>query len=223
MYKKVFNRLGCENVGIMNVRDRIDANAYQFIKRAEEADAILFTGGDQFKLTTMLGSSRVLEVLHKKYYEGNFVIAGTSAGAMAAPIITLYEGHQKNALLNGDVKTSAGLGFIYNCIFDTHFINRGRFGRLTQAVVTNPTCIGVGLAEDTAMVIRKGNEMECIGSGMVIIIDGREIKHTNIAHVPVNSPIYIENLKVHVLTKGNGYLLNERHFVEDVSIFKKQT
>ena len=100
-----------------------------------------------------------------------------------------------------------------NVIFDSHFEKRGRFGRLAQAVASNPSCIGIGLGEDTGMLITNGNKMEAIGSGLVMIIDGHEILHSNIADIPVGNPISIENLKVHFCEQGNGFLLKERKFL----------
>jgi cyanophycinase len=110
-------------------------------------------------------------------------------------------------------------------IIDSHFEKRGRFGRLAQAVASNPSCIGIGLGEDTGMLITEGNKMEAIGSGLVMIVDGHEIRHSNIADIPEGNPISIENLKVHFCEKGNGYLLNERKFLmeaKDGALIKKQ-
>ena len=98
-------------------------------------------------------------------------------------------------------------------IFDSHFDKRGRFGRLAQAVASNPQCIGIGLGEDTGLLITEGNYMEAIGSGMIVIIDGHNIKHSNIADLADGSPISIENLVVHFLAKGNKYILNERKYI----------
>jgi cyanophycinase len=217
IYEDVFTRLGLPNVGFMHIRDRIQANEYEFIKKAESADAVLFSGGDQFRLSATMGSTQVLDVMKRKYFEEHFVIAGTSAGAMAAGNIMLYEGKVQEALIMGDVKTSSGLGFIQGCIIDTHFITRGRFGRLAQSIGVNPNCVGIGIGEDTSLLVREGNVMECFGSGMVIIIDGHEMKHTNITEATPGTPLYMENLKVHILAKGNGFMLSERQFLVSVS------
>ena len=102
---------------------------------------------------------------------------------------------------------------------------RGRFGRLVQAVAGNPGCIGMGLGEDTGMLITDGNKMEAIGSGLVVIIDGHDIMHSNIADIPDGNPVSIENLKVHFCEKGNGYLINERKFLPEATegaVIKKQ-
>jgi cyanophycinase len=125
----------------------------------------------------------------------------------------------------GEVKITTGLGFMKNVIIDSHFEKRGRFGRLAQAVAANPGCIGIGLGEDTGMLITEGNKMEAIGSGLVIIIDGHDIMHSNIADIPDGNPISVENLKVHFCEKGNGYLVKERKYLPEASdgaVIRKQ-
>lgn len=139
------------------------------------------------------------------------MIAGTSAGAMAMSNTMIYEGSSTRAHLKGEVKITTGLAFMKDVIFDSHFDKRGRFGRLAQAVGANPSCIGIGLGEDTGMLITNGNEMEAIGSGMVVIVDGHNIKQSNIADIAEGSPISIDNLIVHFMSKGDKYNLNKRH------------
>lgn len=177
------------------------------------------------RLTATFGGTDFLRILLDRYSKEEFVIAGTSAGAMAMSNTMIYEGNATRAHLKGEVKITTGLGFIDDVIIDSHFEKRGRFGRLAQAVATNPSCIGIGLGEDTGMLITEGNKMEAIGSGLVIIIDGHEIRHSNIADIPYGNPISIENLKVHFCEKGNGYVLNERKFLMEVregAVTKKQ-
>ena len=145
------------------------------------------------------------------------MIAGTSAGAMAMSNTMIYEGNATRAHLKGEVKVTTGLGFIDNIIIDSHFEKRGRFGRLAQVVASNPSCIGIGLGEDTGMLITAANKMEAIGSGLVMIIDGHDIKHSNIADIPEGNPISVENIVVHFCEKGNGYLIKERQFLMEAS------
>jgi cyanophycinase len=129
----------------------------------------------------------------------------------------IYEGNATRAHLKGEVKVTTGLGFIDNVIIDSHFEKRGRFGRLAQVVASNPSCIGIGLGEDTGMLITEGNKMEAIGSGLVMIIDGHGIKHSNIADIPEGNPISVENIVVHFCEKGNGFIINDRQFLMEVS------
>jgi cyanophycinase len=186
----------------------------------------MFSGGNQLRLSATVGGTELLSVLKQRYAEEkNFVIAGTSAGAMAMSNTMIYEGNATRAHLKGEVKMTTGLAFVNSVIIDSHFEKRGRFGRLAQAVAANPGCIGIGLGEDTGMLISDGNKMEAIGSGLVIIIDGHDILHSNFADIPEGNPISIENLKVHFCEKGNGYLIRERTFLPEATegaVIKKQ-
>ncbi|MFZ6023553.1 MAG: cyanophycinase [Bacteroidota bacterium] len=215
-YLHAFNKIGCTDIGVMHIRNREDALRPDYLQRIRNCDAVMFTGGNQMRLTAIFGGTPFLKTIHDRYQQELFVIAGTSAGAMAMSNTMIYEGNATRAHLKGEVKITTGLGFMDNVIFDSHFEKRGRFARLAQAVSANPSCIGIGLGEDTGMLITRGNRMEAIGSGLVIIVDGHEIKHSNMADIPEGNPITIENLKVHFCAKGNGYLVNERTFVEQM-------
>lgn len=213
-YLNAFGKIGCTNIGLMNIRSRDTVNDSDYMKRIRKCDCVMFSGGNQMRLTAVFGGTEFLKIITRRYMEENFVAAGTSAGAMAMSSTMIYEGNATRAHLKGEVKTTAGIGFIDSVIFDSHFEKRGRFGRLAQVVSANPRCIGIGLGEDTGMLITQGNRMEAIGSGLVIIIDGHEIAHTNIADIPEGNPLSVENLKVHFCARGNGYLIKERKFVE---------
>jgi cyanophycinase len=213
-YLDAFGRIGCTNIGLMHIRNREDALDEAYLQRLQTCDGVMFSGGNQLRLTTTFGGTAFLSTIKQRYHnEPGFVVAGTSAGAMAMSNTMIYEGNAHRAHLKGEVKITTGLGFMYNVIFDSHFEKRGRFGRLAQAVAANPSCIGIGLGEDTGMLITGGNKMEAIGSGLVIIVDGHEIRHSNMADIPEGNPISVENIKVHFCEKGNGYLVNERKFL----------
>jgi len=189
-------------------------------------DVAMFTGGNQLRLSSTFGGTQLLKIVMDRFREeDSFVVAGTSAGAMAMSNTMIYEGNATKAHLKGEVKITTGLGFMTDVIFDSHFEKRGRFGRLAQAVATNPAAIGIGLGEDTGMLITENNKMEAIGSGCVIIIDGHDIGHNNIADIPEGNPFSIENLKVHFCEKGNGFFVRERKFVPEMqpgAVVKKQ-
>lgn len=212
-YLNAFGKIGCTNVDVMHIRNRQDAMDRQYIDRLLQADAVMFSGGNQMRLSVTDGGTEFLAIMKKRYQEENFLIAGTSAGAMAMSATMIYEGNATRAHLKGEVKMTSGLGFISNVIIDSHFEKRGRFGRLVQAVATNPSCIGIGLGEDTGMLLTEGNKLEAIGSGLVVIMDGHDIIHNNIADIPDGNPISLENLKVHFCEKGNGYLIRERQYL----------
>lgn len=225
-YLNAFGKIGCTSVNVLNIRNRADAANEEFIERIKNCHAVMFSGGNQMRLTSTFGGTQFLDIIQKRYQEEeDFLVAGTSAGAMAMSNTMIYEGNAARAHLKGEVKITTGLAFMDDVIFDSHFEKRGRFGRLAQAVAANPSCIGIGLGEDTGMLITGGNKMEAIGSGLVMIVDGHDIRHSNIADIPDGNPISIENLKVHFCEKGNGYLVQERQFLPQVSegsVVKKQ-
>jgi len=211
-YIGAFSKLGCNNIGHMPIRNREDAGSTEYLERLKVCDALMFSGGNQLRLTAMFGGTVFLEILHKRYLEEQFVIAGTSAGAMAMSNTMIYQGNATTAHLKGEVKITTGLAFLKDVIIDSHFNKRGRFPRLAQAVAANPSAIGIGLGEDTGVIVTNGTEIEAIGSGAVFIIDGRNIRHTNIADIEEGSPFSVENLLVHILERGNKYDLATRKF-----------
>jgi cyanophycinase len=210
-YKSAFRKIGYTNVGFLNMVEKEEARAPEVCERINEAHAVFFTGGDQFRLSTILGGTECIKAIKDRFHtDKDFVVAGTSAGAMVMSKVMIYEGGTEEALLKEDLKTSSGLGLFDTCIIDTHFIKRGRFGRLAQAIVMNPEALGIGLGEDTVLIIKNGTEAECSGSGTVVIIDGNNIGQTNITEVEEGHPIYIENLRVHLLSKGCRFSIPER-------------
>lgn len=216
-YLSAFGKIGCNNIGIIDIKNRQEATNQEFIDRIQQCDGVMFSGGDQLRLTSIFGGTQIYQILHERFYaEPNFVIAGTSAGAMAMSNTMIYQGKSDLAHLKGEVKITTGLAFVANVIIDSHFDKRGRFNRLAQAVASNPQCTGIGLGEDTGVVITEGNQLEVVGTGAVVIVDGKDIRHSNISDISEGAPISIEGLKVNILVKGNGYHLKERLFLESV-------
>jgi cyanophycinase len=211
-YIQAFGKLGCTKVGVIHIKNRNDVVLPEYTERIRKADGVMFTGGNQLRLSMIFGGTEFLRVITERYMNEKFVIAGTSAGAMAMSNTMIYQGSSTGALLKGEVKITTGLAFIKDVIIDSHFVTRGRFGRLAQAVASNPGCIGIGLGEDTGVLVTEGNRMEAIGSGLILIFDGHNIRYSNIADLPEGAPISIENLVVHVMAKGNFYQLSERKF-----------
>ena len=209
-YKKAFEYLGAKNVNILSIANREQANSDEILARINSADVVMFTGGDQLRLTSILGGTRLHEALLEKYENEDFLYAGTSAGAAAASENMIYQGLSHEALLKGEIKTTQGLGFIEDVIIDTHFVQRGRIGRLFQSVVNNPRTLGIGLGEDTGLYIYNGI-MTTIGSGLVIIVDGRFIKDTNLTNIQLGQPISIDNLVVHVMSLNDSYDLKTKN------------
>lgn len=207
-YVNAFTKLGCLNIGIMHIKNRLDARNPEFQERIAKADGVMFSGGDQLRLATILGGSDILKTIERRYKQENFVIAGTSAGAMAMGDIMIYQKDTVEKYVDSDIKFAPGFGFIPDVLIDTHFIERGRFMRLARSVAHNASYLGVGLSEDTGVVIRNGCDMEVIGSGIVMIIEGEDIHTSEIgAQTLEGSHIAIENMVVHALTRGCHYVV----------------
>lgn len=214
-YIKAFAQLDVLNVGVLNVRTREEANAPENIERLKKADVVMFTGGDQLRLTSIFGGTSFHHLLLEKYQNENFLISGTSAGAAASSNNMIYQGSSHGALLKGEVKITGGLGFINNVIIDTHFVQRGRIGRLLYACASNPINVGIGLGEDTGLLITDGNSMEAIGSGLIILVDGTHMRNTNMTEVEMGEPVSIENLIVHVMSIGDHFDLKTKRLIID--------
>lgn len=151
-YIKAFAQLDVHDVGVLSINTREQANSEENYERAKAADVIVFTGGDQLRLSSIFGGTKFHQVLLEKYQNEEIVIAGTSAGAAASSKNMIYQGSSKDALLKGEVKITGGLGFIDGVIVDTHFVQRGRIGRLLYAAASNPGIMGIGLGEDLSLI-----------------------------------------------------------------------
>jgi len=218
-YHKIFTTLGASTIVILGIKNRSQANDTEIAKSLEDADLIFITGGDQLRLTTIIGGSIVLKVIHDRL-EAGALIAGTSAGAAVFSDTMIYEGESEEGLFKGRVLTTSGFGFVKNIVFDTHFMARGRIGRLVQIVTTNPTCIGVGIGEDSGVVLKGDGIAEVIGTGQVIIVDGSDIGHSNIMDIKPGSPIAVENVRIHSLVNGYGYDFIKRRFLMPPALIK---
>ncbi|MEO6189651.1 MAG: cyanophycinase [Saprospiraceae bacterium] len=210
-YRKAYKNAGFTKVNFIRIENIMEANKDEYIQRIKFCHAVFFTGGDQSSLISILTGTNVLIEIKQKYLmDEHFIVAGTSAGAMAIPETIIEGGIIREALMKDDIKIGPGFNFIDDIIVDTHFIKRGRFARLCHAVALHPTLLGIGLGEDTALIISNGNEAKCMGSGMVIIIDGSQITKTNVTQVTSDNQIIIENLKVHIIAEGSNFLIKER-------------
>lgn len=199
-YTKTFQEIGYTNFGFIHFTDKA---ADDDLQRLKNSKAVFFTGGDQNRISSEIKDTVITDILMEKYLnEDDFVIAGTSAGAMCMPEIIICEAEEGEAILENDIKLAPGLGFLSRCIVDTHFVHRGRFGRLAHAVMIHRECFGIGLGEDTALLIEEGKRAICKGSGMVIGIGARNLGKTNVDTVTEGHPVYGENITVHIITDG---------------------
>lgn len=205
LYLRAFEKLGCTHVKIMDIREREQCEDKKNIELIKNADCVMFSGGDQSLITRNISGTTIHKILLKRYKNEDFVIAGTSAGAMCMSQEMITGSNQKKIFTKGAVGMDKGLGFIPNFIIDSHFIKRRRFGRLAGAVAKFPNLIGIGLDEDTALVIKKCNVCEIIGSGMIILFDPRKLRYNNEKEVEPGGYMSVTNLKTHILTKGDCF------------------
>ena len=199
-YLRAFEDMGIPHVRPLDLQSRREVEERRTEERLEEADVVYFTGGDQVRLADVLRGSKALDVIRARYEDGA-VIAGTSAGA-AAMSATMLAG--------GEVEE--GLGLLPHTIIDTHFIQRGRFSRLIEAVTQEPHLIGLGISEDTAFVVRDGHRLEVIGSDNVIVVEGHEIRHSNVDDEQAGGAMAVERVILHALSDGYTFDLTTRAF-----------
>jgi cyanophycinase len=208
-YREAFDELKVTRVGHIHHSSRreVISDEEGLIKRMEAADAIFFAGGDQLRYTHFYGGTQFLTRLKERYINDKIVIAGTSAGAMALSTPMIYAGNDEVQELGGMIKVTTGLEFLKDVCIDTHFVHRGRFVRMAQVVVTNPTCIGIGIEEDTAIIVSNGLEVEVVGTGTIIIIEGLFISEANINDFTSEKPVTMRDLKVHILSASDTYTI----------------
>ncbi|MGV3541115.1 MAG: cyanophycinase [Rufibacter sp.] len=206
-YVRVFKQLGVTNVQVLDIRNRLDANKPEYLEAVAQAAGIMFTGGDQLRLTAIFGGTQILEAMKERYAFSDIIIAGTSAGAAAMSTPMIYEGESDGGYIKGDVRMTTGLEFLKDVAIDTHFLTRGRIVRMTQAIATNPECIGIGLEEDTAILVTEGGNVEVVGSGLITVVDGSGITETNIFDIDNGEPFTVKGLKVHLLGDKDEYFI----------------
>ena len=208
-YLQAFGKLGCENVHILDIREQAHCEESSAIDLIKKADCIMFSGGNQSKITQHIGGTTLHTIMMDRFENDHLVIAGTSAGAMCMSEEMITGGSSQESFIKGAVGMGSGMNFVPKLIIDSHFIRRGRFGRLAEAVAQHPHLIGIGLAEDTGLVIKK-NTFEVIGSGMVIVFDGRKARHNNHKLLEVGTPMSLTNLKTHILASGDRFNIKKK-------------
>lgn len=212
-YKDAFRSMGLRHYDTMHIDTEERANDRKYIERIEKADGVFFSGGNQEKVSSILRGTEFHKVLMHRYENDDFIIAGTSAGAAAMSEVMILGGSSEESLLKGELNLTTGLGFLNGLVVDTHFTERGRFGRLIHAITANPSVMGIGFGEDTGAVITEGDVLEIVGSGLVIIVDGQSIKRTNINEVREGEPLSINGITMHVLCEGDRFSISSRDFI----------
>ncbi|NUO61962.1 MAG: cyanophycinase [Gemmatimonadaceae bacterium] len=209
-YERVFRGLGVRHLYKLQVDKRAEAKSEQKLRVLDDADAVFFTGGDQLKITSQIGDTPIYERIHE-IFRGGGLIAGTSAGAsvVCETMMVGGDGNGSNRIGVG-LRMAPGFGLFKGAIVDQHFAERGRMGRLVGAVAQNPRILGVGIDENTAILVKGNRTFTVIGDGAVYVLDGSTVTYTNIAEERVEKTLSIYDVKMHVLTQGDTFDLSAR-------------
>lgn len=214
-YIRVFERLGAEEVRIVDTETREDASSSTALQAIAKATGIFFTGGDQARITDVIKDTEIDAAIHKRFSEG-IVIAGTSAGAAVMPDKMIVEGDSQTNARIEVVEMGPGLAFLPGVVIDQHFSQRGRIGRLMAALIQEPAVLGFGIDENTAMVVTD-DQIEIIGEGSVTIVDESNSTHNNMDEILKDEPLAIFGAKLHILPHGYKFNLKTRQPILDQS------
>ena len=208
-YVKLFTDIGAANVTVMDFDTRRDCREPSRLQRLERASGIFFTGGNQLRLTTLLGGTPVAQLIRARNAQG-VTVGGTSAGASILSEHMIAFGDEGAAVIAGSVRLAPGLGLTNRFIIDQHFRQRDRLGRLITALAHNPFAIGVGLDEDTAAFIGPDETLEVEGSGGVTVVDASDVSFSSIGEVSEGQPVCVLGLRLHILVAGATFNLHTR-------------
>ncbi|WP_029688909.1 cyanophycinase [Thermoanaerobacter sp. A7A] len=207
MYISIFKKLGANDVKVVNINSREDKEINYARNVLEDCSCVFFTGGDQLRITSILGGSGIDKLLKQLHKEGTLIV-GTSAGASVMSQTMIVEGNDEDSPRKCTIKMAPGLGLLKDVIIDQHFAQRGRIGRLLAAIAQNPNNLGIGIDEDTAIVVEE-NEFRVIGSNAVTVVEGRKLKHSNVSESSPNEILALTNVILHILPSGYGYDLEK--------------
>jgi cyanophycinase len=208
-YEKLFNELGAAQVTVMDFDTRRDCQEAGRLRRIEEATGIFFTGGNQLRLSTLLGGTPVAKLIRSRNARG-VTVGGTSAGASILSEHMIAFGDEGSSVISGSVRLAPGLGLTNRFIIDQHFRQRDRLGRLITALAYNPFAVGIGLDEDTAAFIGPDDIIEVEGSGGVTVVDASEVSYSSIGEVDDGQPVSVLGLRLHILVAGATFNLHTR-------------
>ncbi len=207
-YKSVFTHMGVKHISHLHVDQAEDARDPDVIKIMDKAKTVFFTGGDQLKITTKIGGTPIFQRM-LEIYESGGIIAGTSAGASMMGETMLVGSEATESHKVGNWMMAPGLGLVKNMIIDQHFAQRGRIGRLLGAVALNPGVLGIGIDEDTAIIVEDGM-FKVVGTNAVYVVDGTAVTYTNISEAAAEKTMSMHNVKIHILSCEEVFDLQTR-------------
>lgn len=203
-YRNVFKKLGIGSIDVLDINTREEANNEENAKRISQCTGVFFTGGDQLRITSIIGGTSVHKALKEAYARG-VVIIGTSAGASVMSTTMIVDGNNNDPARKCTLKMAPGLDLLEEAIIDQHFDQRGRIGRLLCGVAENPDMLGIGIDEDTAVRVYPDAHFDVLGTNSVMVIDGKTIKSSNVSELKPDELLAITNVTLHVLPSGYGY------------------
>jgi cyanophycinase len=210
-HKSFAKGFGTRNVSFIHFNTRIEADTKKNIEKIKECEMVLIGGGNQLRLSSLLGGTQLMAEIKKRYYEEEkFIVSGSSAGAAAMSNTMIISGSSSNALVKGELQLTNGLDLINNVFIDTHFTDRGRFGRVIQTIAYNPGVLGLGLSADTAAIIYEGDRLEVVGHGLAVIVDGTGIEYSDLNEKSDGDPLTIVGIKMHIIGPGRCFSINTR-------------
>ncbi len=214
-YIRVFERLGAEDIRIVDTVQREDASSSTYLEAVNKATGVFFTGGDQSRITSILKDTEIDAAIQKRYQEG-IIVAGTSAGAAMMPDVMIVEGDSETNPRVNVVEMAPGMGFLPGIVVDQHFLQRGRLGRLLSALAQQPAVLGIGIDENTSVLVQN-NKLQVVGEGAVTVVDVADITHTNIGEILKDEALAICGAKLHILPDGYKFDLTSRKpIIEDL-------
>jgi cyanophycinase len=209
IYRKIFEGLGAGEVFEADIHTRLDAERPELVEQVRRATAIFFTGGDQLRLTSLIAGTPFGDCIQERLWQEGLIVAGTSAGAAAMSSTMVIGGSDEGTVRRADVQLAPGLGYMRDTTVDTHFAQRGRISRLLAIFAQNPQVLGIGLDEDTGIIVTPGKRFEVIGSGAVFVFDGR-VTHSNAPEASDDEVLALTDSHLHVLPVGYGFDLETK-------------
>ena len=215
-YRRIFLDMGIPSVQVADIQTRQEADDPTHSAIIRDATGIFFTGGDQLRITSILGGTRAEEALYEAF-RGGAMVAGTSAGASVVCSTMITDGLNNDTARKCTLKMAPGLGLLEQVIVDQHFAQRGRLGRLLCGVAENPHTLGVGIDEDTAIHVYPDSHFQVLGTNSVTVIDGSTISQSNVSESKPDEILAIANVTLHILPKGYGYDLKKHTVIVPLS------
>jgi len=211
-YLSIFEEMGAQKIELLDIREREQCEATDFLACLETCTGVFLTGGDQLRLCAVLADTKAMEIIRQRVQRGQLTLAGTSAGAAVMGHHMIAGGGSGESPNRSLVDLAIGLGIIPEVIVDQHFQNRNRMARLISAIAAHPDRLGIGIDEDTCAMLEGDALLQVVGKGTVTIVDPGEVSYTNLPQVGATAtdPISIYNLRLHILSHGARYHLHQR-------------